>query len=144
LLKHRAFPFAWGPASLASAAEEGSTIPNRPSRSIDPPGALTGSLLSAGFALAQQQSGSGSGGVHVGAGQSLHIPKGRGPHVPAARPEEARPLSLEEAWAERETAVGCIKRALNENTDYRVAVRRCECTAKVFVEATTPAERQAY
>ena len=217
---------------------------------------LAGSLLAAGFALAQQQPG--SGGVHVGAGQSVHIPKGRGLHVPAARPEEARPLSLEEAialardelwgietlselcvakdpgnaryhegaaffwqsenrdalyvartavkrlgpgatrrtvavevsldsspdacvthsksvlageanlgqtapeaerallddlakhpmpepqWAERETVVGCIKRALNENMDYRVAVQRCECTAKGFVEATTPAERQAY
>jgi hypothetical protein len=28
--------------------------------------------------------------------------------------------------------------------DYHVAVRRCECTGKAFVEATTPAERQAY
>ena len=60
---------------------------------------LAGSLLSAGFALAQQQPGSGSGGVHVGAGQSVHIPKGRGLHVPAARPDDARPLSLEEAIA---------------------------------------------
>ena len=50
----------------------------------------------------------------------------------------------EPEWAERETAIGCITRALNENLDYRVAVRRCECTGKAFVEVTTLAERQAY
>ena len=219
---------------------------------------LAVSLLAAGFALAQQPPGSGSAGVYVGAGQSVHIPKGSEPAA-CPRPARRKPaLSLEEAsavardelwgietlselcvakdpgnaryhegaaffwrsenrdalyvartavkrlgpgatrrtvavevsldsspdacvthsksvlagevnlgqtapeaervllddlakhpmpepqWAERETAVGCIKRALNENMDYRVAVRRCECTAKGFVEATTPAERQAY
>jgi hypothetical protein len=217
---------------------------------------LASSLLAAGFAIAQQQPG--PGGVHVGTGQSVHVPEEGGLHVPAARTGEARPVSLEEAvrvardelwgietlselcvakdpgnaryhevaafswrsenrdalyvartaakrlgpgamrrteaievsldaspdacvthsknvlagemnlgqtapeaerallddlakhpmpepeWAERETAIGCIKRALNENGDYKVAVRRCECTGKAFVEATTAAERQAY
>ena len=219
---------------------------------------LASCLLAAGLAVAQQQPGSGSGGVHVGTGQSLHVPKKGGLHVPAARTDEARPVSLEEAirvarnelwgietlselcmakdpgnaryhevaaflwraenrdalyvartapqrlglgtmrrtraievsldtspdacvthskgvfagevdlgqtapeaerallddlakhpmpepeWAERETAIGCITRALNENMDYHVAVRRCECTGKAFVEVTTLAERQAY
>ncbi len=50
----------------------------------------------------------------------------------------------EPEWAERETALGCINRALNENMDYHVAVRRCECTGRAFVDATTPAERQAF
>jgi hypothetical protein len=50
----------------------------------------------------------------------------------------------EPEWAARETAIGCIKKSLNDDMDYAVALRRCECAARAFVEASTPAERKAF